>query len=145
VSPRRAAHRRREGVPRSDESPGKSSGGFVTPTVADVSFVGRWPMEISFARRQFPPDIIRCHSAWGPNADRRRNTLNCPRKDGSNSEADSQQARCLEKLLVYPVGPSKQRTRITKESLLCETITRPRIYRLQSRRPRGHQIADYPR
>ena len=31
-----------------------------------------------------------CHSAWGPNADRRGNSLNCLRKEGSNSEADSQ-------------------------------------------------------
>jgi hypothetical protein len=32
----------------------------------------------------------RCHSAWGPNADRRANSLNCPRKEGSTSGADSQ-------------------------------------------------------
>jgi hypothetical protein len=30
-----------------------------------------------------------CHSAWSPNADRRGNSLNCLRKEGSNSEADS--------------------------------------------------------
>jgi hypothetical protein len=30
-----------------------------------------------------------CHSAWGPDADRRGNSLNCLRKEGSNSEADS--------------------------------------------------------
>ena len=29
-----------------------------------------------------------CHSAWGPNADRRGNSLNCLRKEWSNSEAD---------------------------------------------------------
>ena len=30
-----------------------------------------------------------CHSAWGPNADQRTNSLNCPRKEGSTSKADS--------------------------------------------------------
>jgi hypothetical protein len=30
-----------------------------------------------------------CVTAWGPNADRRTNSLNCPRKEGSTSEADS--------------------------------------------------------
>jgi DNA polymerase-4 len=30
-----------------------------------------------------------CHSAWGPNADRRANSLTCPRKQGSTLEADS--------------------------------------------------------
>jgi hypothetical protein len=35
-------------------------------------------------------DALDCHSAWGPNADRRGNALNCLRKEGSNSEADSQ-------------------------------------------------------
>ena len=29
-----------------------------------------------------------CHSAWGPNADRRANSLTCPRKQGSTLEAD---------------------------------------------------------
>jgi hypothetical protein len=33
--------------------------------------------------------IARYHSARGPNADRRANPLNCQRKEGSNSEADS--------------------------------------------------------
>jgi hypothetical protein len=33
--------------------------GFVTPRVAGVSFVSGWPVEISFACHQFPPDIIR--------------------------------------------------------------------------------------
>lgn len=32
----------------------------------------------------------RCRSAWGPNADRRGNSLTCLRKEGSNSGADSQ-------------------------------------------------------
>jgi hypothetical protein len=31
-----------------------------------------------------------CHSAWGPNADRRANSLTCPRKQRSTLEADSQ-------------------------------------------------------
>jgi hypothetical protein len=35
-------------------------------------------------------ETIRCHSAWGPNADRRGNLLNCLREEGSNSKADSQ-------------------------------------------------------
>jgi hypothetical protein len=36
-----------------------------------------------------------CHSAWGPNADRRGNFLNCLREEGSNSKADSHQGlRC---------------------------------------------------
>jgi hypothetical protein len=30
-----------------------------------------------------------CYSAWDPNADRRANSLNCPRKEWSTSEADS--------------------------------------------------------
>jgi hypothetical protein len=33
---------------------------------------------------------LACHSAWGPNADWRGSSLNCLRKEGSNSEADSQ-------------------------------------------------------
>jgi CRP-like cAMP-binding protein len=37
-----------------------------------------------------------CHSAWGPNADRRTNSLNCPRKEGSTSEADSHLARWID-------------------------------------------------
>jgi hypothetical protein len=36
------------------------------------------------------PRVPDCHSAWGPNADRRGNSLNCLRKKGSNSEADLQ-------------------------------------------------------
>jgi hypothetical protein len=35
-------------------------------------------------------NVVTCHSAWGPNADRRTNSLNCPSKEGSTSEADSQ-------------------------------------------------------
>jgi hypothetical protein len=33
--------------------------------------------------------LFRCHSAWGPTADPRGNSLNCLRKEGSNSETDS--------------------------------------------------------
>jgi transposase-like protein len=35
------------------------SGGFVTPTVADLYFAGKMADGVSFARHQFPPDIIR--------------------------------------------------------------------------------------
>ena len=40
--------------------------------------------------RYAAPANVACHSAWGPNADRRTNSLNCPRKEGSTSEADLQ-------------------------------------------------------
>jgi acyl carrier protein len=35
-------------------------------------------------------ETIPCHSAWGPNADRRGNFLNCLREERSNSKVDSQ-------------------------------------------------------
>jgi hypothetical protein len=39
---------------------------------------------------QSGPRRVGCHSAWGPNADRRGNSLNCQIEEGSNSEAASQ-------------------------------------------------------
>ena len=46
--------------------------------------------------------IALCHSAWGPNADRHGNSLNCLRKEGSNSEADLQLGRTAGKLVDAP-------------------------------------------
>ena len=57
-----------------------------------------------------------CHSAWGPNADRRGNFLNCLREEGSNSKADSHD--------VPLVGPGPAYVALWRP---CSMVARPWI------------------
>jgi hypothetical protein len=62
-SQRNSAAQRSKNALRSTPSKLKSFAGFVTATVALSVRRVRWRMTISFARHQFPPEIIR-HAVW---------------------------------------------------------------------------------
>ena len=60
------------------------------PDQINVALLMKWPSFQEFYKAERVPA---CDSAWGPNADRRGNSLNCLRKCGSNSEADAHLSR----------------------------------------------------
>jgi hypothetical protein len=60
-----------------------------------------------------------CHSAWGPNADRRGNSLNCLRKEGSNISTTSTSPRPSASVCFLRKG--KEECTITGVSLMSKT------------------------
>jgi hypothetical protein len=63
--------------------------------------------------------VIACHSAWGPNAGLRGNSLTCQRKDGSNSETDSHSTsvRWQQSVSSRPSGQGEARNDVCAKPL----------------------------